>query len=159
MNVKVVLSEKNGNVVPASAYVLKSDGVTGIDTLDGTSALLAGRSLVGKWQIIPLKGLGGDDPVNGKEYYAKAEISYFVNGVFVETSTEGVSITIYPQPQIKLHYYVPHKVYSGTPFKLGVCAENNGSGYARNLTIDSGKLDISTNTAGLQTDFEIIGGS
>ncbi|HPF19655.1 MAG TPA: hypothetical protein PLY08_08810, partial [Bacillota bacterium] len=64
-------------------------------------------------------------------------VSYYVNGTFVETSTEGVAITIYPQPQVTLDYYVPHKILSGIPFKLGVTATNNGSGWARNLSIDS----------------------
>ena len=58
-----------------------------------------------------------------------------------------------------LNYYVPHKILSGVPFKLGVTATNNGKGWARNLQIDSGKIEITTNQAGLLTEFEIIGGS
>jgi hypothetical protein len=93
-----------------------------------------------------MNGLGGDDPDTGAKYYAKALITYYVNGKFVETSTEGVEITIYPQPQVTLTYYVPHKILSGIPFKLGVTATNDGKGWARNLNIDSGKLEITTIT-------------
>ncbi len=159
VNVQVVLTDADGGVVPTSKYVLKSEGVTGINALDGTASLAAASSLVGQWQIIPMNGLGGDDPETGKKYYAKALITYYVNGKFVETSTEGVEITIFPQPQVTLNYYVPHKILSGVPFKLGVTAVNDGKGWARNLAIDSGNLEITTNQSGLLTEFKIIGGS
>jgi hypothetical protein len=72
VNVQVVLTDEDGVTVPTSKYVLKSEGVTGIDALDGTASLSAASSLVGQWQIIPMNGLGGDDPETGKKYYAKA---------------------------------------------------------------------------------------
>ena len=83
VNVKVLLKDEDGVEVPASKYVLKSDGVLGIESLDGTSSLGAGKSLTGMWQIIPMNGLGGDDPEVGKKYYASAAITYYVNGKFV----------------------------------------------------------------------------
>ncbi len=90
--------------------------------------------MTGQWQIVPGDGLGGEDP-EGKTYYAKALVSYNVNGKLVETSTQAVPINIVPQPKITLNYYIPQKVVSGVPFRLGVVAENTGFGYARNLSI------------------------
>jgi hypothetical protein len=79
-----------------------------------------------------------------------------VNGRYIETRTQAEEIIITPQPKIKLHYYVPHKVKAGQPFKIGVTAENTGYGFARNLVVDSGNFEITTNQAGLMTQFEIL---
>jgi hypothetical protein len=95
----------------------------------------------------------------GKIYYAKALISYYVNGRLVQTQTDGVPITILPQPKLTLNYFVPHNILSNTPFKLAVTVENSGYGEARNLNIDSGQLQITANQAGLLTDFEILSSS
>ena len=111
--------------------------------------------MVSNWQIIPGEGLGGETP-EGETYYLKALISYYVNGRYIETRTQAEEIIITPQPKIKLHYYVPHKVKAGQPFKIGVTAENTGYGFARNLVVDSGNFEITTNQAGLMTQFEIL---
>jgi hypothetical protein len=157
LSVNVMVVDEEGKDVTSSTFVIPM-GVQGMSSLDGSGSLSAGKSMTGQWQIVPGDGLGGDSPA-GKTYYAKANISYYVNGKLVETQTDSVPIVIVPQPKITLNYFVPQKILSGVPFKLGVVAENSGKGYARNLIIDSGKLEITTNQAGLLTEFEIIGGS
>ena len=107
------------------------------------------------WQLIPSDGLGGEEP-KGKDYFARAIVSYYVNGRYIETQPQPEKITIVPQPKIKLNYYVPGKIESGQPFRLGVVAENVGYGSAKNLVIESGQLDIKTNQSGLLTRFDIL---
>jgi len=157
LSARVVITDKDGIDVTNKTFVIPT-GISGISGLDGTWALLSGSSMTANWQIIPGDGLGGTDPA-GETYYAKAVISYYVNGRYVETETHAEEITIVPQPKIKLHYYIPHKIIANQPFRLGVTAENVGYGTAKNLVIDSGQLEIKTNQAGLSTDFRIIGTS
>ena len=79
--------------------------------------------------------------------------------VLPRTMTEGVPITILPQPKLTLNYFVPHNILSNTPFRLGVTVENTGYGEAMNLNINSGQLKVESNQSGMITDFEIIGSS
>ncbi|HEX2925610.1 MAG TPA: CARDB domain-containing protein, partial [Ruminiclostridium sp.] len=153
----VVISDKEGNDVSTRSFIIPTT-LNGIRSLDGSANLEAGDSMTAGWELIPGEGLGGTDK-EGKIYLVKAIISYYVNGRYVETQTKQEEIRILPQPKIKLHYYVPHNITAGVPFRLGVTAENTGDGLARNLVIDSGKLNITTDQAGLLTEFEIIGTS
>ncbi|KNY26204.1 APHP domain protein [Pseudobacteroides cellulosolvens ATCC 35603 = DSM 2933] len=157
MAVKVVVTDKDGKDVTGNNFIIAT-GLNGIENLDGSSSLLSGKSMTADWQIIPGDGLGGTNP-EGEKYYAKAVLSYFVNGHYVETQTQAEEITIMPQPKINLHYYIPHDITANQTFKLGVTAENTGDGTAKNLVIDSGQLNIKSNQAGLQTKFEILGTS
>ncbi|NLB81379.1 MAG: PKD domain-containing protein, partial [Clostridiaceae bacterium] len=154
LRVDVTVTDEDGNDVTNKNFVIPT-GLVGISDVEGNSNVGAGQAMTATWQIIPGDSLGGTTP-EGKVYYAKALISYYVNGRLVQTSTEAVDITIMPQPKLKLNYYVPHKILSNTPFRLGVTVENSGYGAAKNLAIDSGKLEITSNQAGLLTDFEIL---
>ena len=157
LRVDVTVTDADGKDVTNKNFVIAT-GINGLTDLDGNDSLAAGKNMTATWQIIPGSDLGGTS-VTGKLYYAKALISYYVNGRLVQTQTEGVEITIVPQPKLTLNYYVPHTVLSNTPFKLAVKVSNSGYGEAKNLIIDSGKLEISSNQSGLLTDFEILGSS
>ncbi len=157
LSARVVVTDMEGNDVTNKNFVIPT-GLNGITGVDGTQALLSGKSMTANWQIIPGDGLGGTD-LAGKTYFAKAIISYYVNGRYVETQTQAEEIVIVPQPKIKLHYYVPHNVVANQPFRLGVTAENIGDGIAKNLVIESGQLEIEANKMGLSTEFKILGTS
>ncbi|TYQ18185.1 UNVERIFIED_CONTAM: PKD domain-containing protein [Acetivibrio alkalicellulosi] len=153
LEVRVVLTDTDGNDVTVKNFIIPT-GLNGISSLDGSDSLPSGNDMSATWQLIPGEGLGGEF-LEGKVYLAKAIVSYYVNGRYIETQTQPEEITIYPQPKIKLNYYVPKDIISGEPFRLGVVAENTGYGIAKNLVIDSGQLNITTNQAGLQTNFVI----
>ncbi|MGI6358055.1 MAG: CARDB domain-containing protein [Bacillota bacterium] len=155
--VRVVVTDLDGTDVTDRMFVIPTD-LTGLNALDGSDSLRPGKALLANWQLIPGEGLGGTDP-EGQVYLAKALISYYVDGRYVETSTQAEEITITPQPKIILHYYLPKEVEAGQPFRLGVVAENVGDGWARNLTVDSGQIKIETNQAGVQMDIRIVGTS
>ncbi|MBR3640884.1 MAG: cellulose 1,4-beta-cellobiosidase, partial [Oscillibacter sp.] len=157
LRVDVLVKDENGTDVSGRNFIIAT-GVTGISDVDGNGSLPSGGGLTATWQIIPGADLGGTEP-EGKVYYASALVSYYVNGQLVQTETEGVPITILPQPKLQLHYFVPHNVLSNTPFRLGVTVENYGYGEAMNLNINSGQLKIESNQSGLITDFEIVGSS
>jgi subtilase family serine protease/uncharacterized membrane protein len=157
LRVDVLVKDEDGVDVSSHNFII-STGVTGISDVDGNGSLASGANLTATWQIIPGSGLGGTDP-EGKVYYASALVSYYVNGKLVQTETEGVPITILPQPKLTLNYFVPHNILSNTPFRLGVTVENYGFGEAMNLNITSGQLRIDSNQSGMITDFEIIDSS
>ena len=154
LRVDVLVKDENGVDVSSKNFIIAT-GLQGIADVDGNGSLASGSSLTATWQIIPGSGLGGTDP-EGKTYYASALVSYYVNGQLVQTETEGVPITILPQPQLELNYFVPHNILSNTPFRLGVTVENYGFGEAMNLNINSGQLKIESNQSGMITDFEIL---
>jgi hypothetical protein len=157
LRVDVTVTDEDGVDVTNKNFVIAT-GLQGISDVDGNGSLAAGTAMTATWQIIPGSDLGGTT-MAGKIYYAKALISYYVNGRLVQTQTDGVPITILPQPKLTLNYFVPHNILSNTPFKLAVTVENSGYGEARNLNIDSGQLQITANQAGLLTDFEILSSS
>ena len=157
LSVRVVITDENGKDVTSQNYIIPT-GVEGIGSVDGSCSLSSGRSMTAKWQIIPGDGLGGTLK-EGKTYYAKAIVSYALDGVSIETQTVAEAIKILPQPKIKLHYYIPGKIKANEPFRLGVIAENIGDGIAKNLTIESGQLNVTTKQSDLIKNFVIIGTS
>ncbi|EIC06047.1 PKD domain containing protein, partial [Acetivibrio thermocellus YS] len=154
LEVRILITDTEGNNITGQNFIILTS-LNGISALDGSASLSAGEQVTATWQLIPGDGLGGEDP-EGQTYLARAIVSYYVNGRYVETETEPQEITIKPQPKIKLTYYVPGKILSGQPFRLGVVAENVGYGTAKNLVIESGQLEIKTNQSGLLTQFEIV---
>ncbi|MBQ6908232.1 MAG: PKD domain-containing protein, partial [Clostridia bacterium] len=157
LRVDVFIKDENGLDVSNKNFIIAT-GISGISDVDGNGSLPSGAGLTATWQIIPGSDLGGTD-AKGRTYYASALVSYYVNGKLVQTETEGVPITILPQPKLTLNYFVPHDVLSNTPFRLGVTVENYGYGEAMNLNINSGQLKIESNQSGMITDFEILGSS
>ncbi|MBP5166947.1 MAG: PKD domain-containing protein [Oscillospiraceae bacterium] len=157
LRVDVLVKDENGLDVSNKNFIIAT-GISGISDVDGNGSLASGSSLTATWQIIPGSGLGGTS-TEGQVYYASALVSYYVNGKLVQTETDGVPITILPQPKLTLNYFVPHNILSNMPFRLGVTVENYGYGEAMNLNITSGQLQIDSNQSGMITDFEIIDSS
>ena len=79
----------------------------------------------------------------------------------------GSTITIVPNPQIVLNYFLQKNVVGddpntpqiepSEPFTLGLLATNVGAGIANDFTITSGQPTIVENQKGLLIDFNIIG--
>src|SRR6185369_419610 len=76
-------------------------------------------------------------------------------------------ITVRPQPELELDYFLPREVWADDPFTdaveppipffLGVRTQNGGYGPAANLTINSGQPKIVENKQGLLIDFRLLG--
>ncbi|MBU4490045.1 MAG: carboxypeptidase regulatory-like domain-containing protein, partial [Actinobacteria bacterium] len=129
--------------------------LSGIAAIDGTADLPAGSKMTSTWTLVPRQGLGGETEA-GKRYYVYCMISYRQGGRLVQTRTEEAGITVHPEPELYLFYYLPRKVKGGVPFKLGVLVENRGLGTARNLRITSGYPRIVDNQSGLRITFEML---
>lgn len=154
LEVRLRMTDVEGNDVTGKNFIIP-EGISGITAVDGSASLSSGQEMTASWQLIPGEGLGGENP-EGAKYFAEAVVSYYIDGRYVETLTQKQEITILPQPKISLSYYIPAKIIAGQPFRLGVVAENTGHGAAKNLVINSGQLEISTENSGLITRFEVV---
>ncbi|MCC5831323.1 MAG: PKD domain-containing protein [Phycisphaeraceae bacterium] len=149
--------DDQGRDVTDRFFIVPPD-LSGIGAVDGSQSLPALASMDGRWILIPGDGLGGTE-LSGQSYWVRAVMTYYVDGRLRQTQTNAVEITVHPQPELHLHYYVPEQVQAGEPFRLGLWVENAGHGVARNLTIDSAQPRIVENESGLLVDFAIIDSS
>jgi len=87
-----LITDTEGNNITGQNFIILTS-LNGISALDGSASLSAGEQVTATWQLIPGDGLGGEDP-EGQTYLARAIVSYYVNGRYVETETEPQEITI-----------------------------------------------------------------
>ena len=119
---------------------------------------------IAKWLIVPTTDCAANGPT---EYYVGGTLSYVEDGLEVRRSLTAVPIVVYPQPELKLDYFMQRDVYAddpwtdeiepSQPFELAVMVTNYGAGEATNLTIESSQPVIVENERGMLIDFEIIG--
>ena len=140
---------KEVSFITDNVYIIQTYGAS-------SSSISSGATYTGKWKIIPGIGMGGE---SGRTYQVFARITYTVNGKLVTTSTDPVEINVNPQPRLTVDYYLPHKIYPNSSFRLGVSVTNEGSGTAKNVILDSSQLDIVSNTSGLKSEWEIVSSS
>jgi hypothetical protein len=136
-------------------------GVAGQGTIAGQSSAEA------NWLIIPSAGAGGTT-ASGLLYVVGATVRYRQNNEDKVVSVLPDSITVEPQPKLKLDYFLPIDVYGddpftpgivepSEPFTLGVRVRNVGAGRARQISIESAQPRIVANTQGLAVSFNILG--
>lgn len=92
---------------------------------------------------------------------------YRIDGIEYVQNLAPDTITVKPDPQLYLTYFMSRTVYSDDPFSvelepalpfhLGLLIENRGYGDAKNLKIASSQPVILQNDKGLLVDFSIIG--
>jgi Concanavalin A-like lectin/glucanases superfamily/HpiC1 cyclase/MBG domain/Bacterial Ig-like domain/Cep192 domain 4/WD40-like Beta Propeller Repeat len=157
----------------ASVQILNMDGsdassnffvlVTG-DPLGAThGGTVVGQTSVA-WQLIPNAGAGGTSP-QGTQYQVEATLSYVVNGTTKTMTTQAVTITVLPSPQLTVAYTAPFVVVDGKDAKIRVTVQNVGYGTANNLTIQSMQPTIAASipadpsVPGLLVGFNITGSS
>ena len=108
-----------------------------ISDIDGSGNISPGETATVEWLIIPKADSGGTE---GKQYVVRASGSFTVNGeeVFLNELTSDLedTITVKPQPNLKLTYYLPEYVQAYEPFYLVLKAENTGHGTARSVIVD-----------------------
>ncbi|MBW2031293.1 MAG: hypothetical protein JRJ31_19715 [Deltaproteobacteria bacterium] len=172
--VDVSFTDKDGNIVLASSnpddtdavFFIRLDSMENIDNVSGSGSVAPATSADIHWLIIPSPE-ASDGIEQGKLYYVGATLTYTIGGEENTTEVTPDYIYVKPMPELVLDYFLPFHVYGDdaftpeveppVPFTLGVRVQNNGSGTARNLKIDSAQPEIVDNDQGLLIDFVIDG--
>lgn len=93
-----------GNNAAGNFFVLVTSDPLGV-THGGT---ISGQTGV-TWQLIPNAGAGGVSP-QGTQYQVMATLTYVVNGTTLTSTTQTVTITVLPAPQLQVSYTAPFVV-------------------------------------------------
>ncbi|KPK48400.1 MAG: hypothetical protein AMK72_07040, partial [Planctomycetes bacterium SM23_25] len=116
-----------------------------------------------RWTIIPDDSAAVDGP---EQYRVGGFFNYTLNGQPTSGILTPCPITVYPNAELALKYFIQRDVYSddpftdevepSEPFSLGVMVTNEGMGRARGFTLTGAEPTIVDNYKGLAVDFDII---
>lgn len=140
-----------------------------INRVDGDGVIGPTKTARIRWFIIPKTGAGGADP-RGKEYMVSVNMSGRIAGVEIPDDSMFAipeAMTVYPEPELEILYFMPRdvqgddpftpEVESPIPFTLGVLVKNTGHGIAKSLQINSQQPRIVENKQGLLLVARLLG--
>ncbi len=140
-----------------------------VNRVDGDGIIQPTRTAIIRWFIIPTIDAGGTNP-NGREYLVGCDLGGKLGGVEVPKENMFAlpdTITVRPEPQLDITYFLPRdvqandpfteRVESPVPFTLGVLVRNVGYGTARDLQIDSQQPEIVDNQQQLPLVAQLLG--
>lgn len=182
LKVDVLFEDEQGNVVKASSnpnatdadFFIRLDDSNNINSLqsgaDGAvtnGVVPAKASGVLRWLIIPTSGAAGES-LSGKRYNVGASLSYNAGGKIESLTVTPDTITVKPQPELTLDYFLTKEVIADDaftpsieapePYTLGVRVRNSGRGEAKSLKIETAQPKIVGNDLGLAINFRITHG-
>ncbi|MFI4910843.1 MAG: putative Ig domain-containing protein [Sedimentisphaeraceae bacterium JB056] len=164
VNVTVKVVDNNGTD-QTDLFGIHPPELTGIDSVSGTGTLSASTNCSALWLIVPTQDAAPLEPV---EYFVKGSLEYDFAGEHVTIPLYPAKITVMPNPNLVVHYFLEREVYSddpftpdlvepSIPFSLGLMMKNTGQGDAYDVEITSSQPEVIENEKGLLIDFEIIG--
>ncbi len=163
-NDKPILATSNPNATNAKFYI-RVQSMQKINNVTGTGVINAGEEAVIKWLIVPAAGASGGRE-RGTLYFVGADFNYSLDGQKDSIAVAPDTIYVKPMPLLTLDYFIPRNVVAddpftteveaAEPFTLGVRVQNNGSGVAKGLKIDSAQPKIVENKQGLLINFELL---
>ncbi len=152
------------NVASDNRFGVYPPELTGISDVSGGGSVPGGSTAQAVWTIVPKDEAA---PQEAKRYYVGGTLSYTFQGDEITVPLFPAEITVLPNPELELSYYLERVVYSddpfttaveqAVPFSLGLLMRNTGPGTAKNVRITSGQPKIVENEKGLLIDFLIIG--
>ncbi|HSX90332.1 MAG TPA: putative Ig domain-containing protein [Pseudomonas sp.] len=179
LQIQVLFEDDQGNVVTASsdpnaegaAFFIRLDDSQNLNNLQSgdNGAVTNGQvpakaSGVLRWLIIPTAGSAGDS-LAGKRYKVGAALSYNAGGKVESLTVTPDTITVKPQPQLTLDYFLTQHVIADDaftpeieapePYTLGVRIRNSGRGEAKSVKLESAQPRIVGNELGLAINFRI----
>jgi hypothetical protein len=166
LRVDLVFRAQDGSDA-ASQFFVQAPRLTQVTgAVDGTGVIAGGQRGEVQWLLVPVPGAGGALP-GGRSYAVRAHIEYRAGGLVETIDTVEDVITVKPQPELQLRYFLPRNVRGddpftpelepSVPFELGVRVQNVGFGPARALQIDSAQPQITENDRGAILEFRLIG--
>lgn len=176
VSVEVIFEDDAGNRVSATSdpsdvgalFFIRVDALENILNVSGTGVVAPATTARINWLIVPSAAAAGGS-VAGKRYFVGARLFYRLAGEVQEVAVAPDFITVRPQPELELDYFITRDVRAddpftpeiepAEPFSLGVRVMNQGLGTARNVRIQSAQPRIVENELGLLIGFEIVGSS
>jgi RHS repeat-associated protein/uncharacterized repeat protein (TIGR01451 family) len=138
-DIVVYVDIRDENNVFASGFVITPSISTSYGLIPRTDLgpLAADGQLEQQWLIIP--GDLGITDTAGAPYTIQAYIVYTIADQISVITTTPTVVTVYPQPYVRLEYSYSQPDINGD-FYVEVTANNEGYGFARNLTLDLSEL-------------------
>lgn len=174
LDVDIEFRDAAGNTVIGSfdpdntsaVFFIREDGSTGVTGGSNGNGSVPGSSDAElNWLIIPSPGAGGT-VAQGQLYAVGARVSYTQGGQSRSVNVQPDTITVRPQPQLTLDYFLTRDVLADDPFTttieppvpffLGVRVRNVGAGPAQHMQIESAQPRIVENQQGLAIQFSIL---
>ena len=165
VKVNINITDADGN--PANdKFFFAAPTLSGLTGVDGTGSLASGATGSADYTFIPTEDAAVDGPAL---YHIGGTLSYLDpdTGMLVTAPMFPATITVYPQAQLKMNYFLQRDVIGDDPFTLevessepavlGVLVTNVGKGAADNFSITSAQPQIVENLKGLLATFQIIG--
>lgn len=150
-------------------FFVRQPTLENINKIDGTGVIAPTKTAIVKWFIIPTIGAGGTNPA-GKKYRVGCNLAGKLQGIEIPVSNMFAipdTITVKPEPQLRITYFQPRDVHgddpfteqveSPIPFTLGVLVHNHGYGPAKDLRINSQQPKIVENKNGLLLVARLLG--
>ncbi|MDF0598562.1 Ig-like domain-containing protein, partial [Psychromarinibacter halotolerans] len=163
---QIEVRDSSGNLVEQTEFGITDPFLDGsLTAIDGTGVIAGGESGSATFTLVPSRLAAA----SGEETYTiSGSLSYVENGVQVAVPLRQEEITVRPQAELELDYFMQRNVFSddpftddvvevSQPFALGILVNNVGAGDATNLSITSAQPKIIENEKGLLIDFEILG--
>ena len=179
LQVQVLFEDDQGNVIKASSdpnatdaaffirlddYQNLNDVQSGADGAVTQGQVPAKASGVLRWLIIPTAGAAGESAA-GKRYSVGAALSYNAGGKVESLTVSPDTITVKPQPELTLDYFLTKEVIADDaftpeieppqPYTLGVRIHNSGRGEVNGVKLESAQPRIIGNELGLAINFRI----
>lgn len=162
VKVDLFVRDEAGNIVN-SLFGIQAPQLNQISAVDGTGVINASTSGSASWTVIPSLDASSAVP---KKYSVSGVLRYTDEGLPITVTLTPVDITVYPQPELYLDYFLQRDVFSddphtpqieaSQPFELDVMVNNRGDGAAANLQLQSAQPQIVDNEKGLLINFQII---
>ena len=164
VSVNLLVQNQAGQDV-TSLFGIQSPVVSGsLTAVNGTGSLIPNSSGNAEWTLIPSLDAAPQAPTN---YLVSGTFSYVQNGATISIPLAPAPITVQPNPELYLKYFLQRDVFAddpftpdiepSIPFPLAVMVENRGYGVAHNFQITSAQPKIIENEKGLLINFKIIG--
>lgn len=164
------ITETGANADASSLFFVRQPTIENVNRVDGTGIIAPTKTAIVRWFIIPTIGAGGTNP-QGKRYRIGCNLAGKLQGVEIPKDNMFAipdTITVKPEPQLRITYFQPRDVLgddpftvdvveSPIPFTLGVLVHNHGYGPARNLKINSQQPKIVENLNGLLLVARLLG--
>jgi hypothetical protein len=164
-NVKIALTICDDEGA-ASEYLfdIEPPQVTGIEDVSGTGSLAPSSSLAAEWPITAAPQAACGEP---QHYDISGELTYIVSGAPFRTILYPVRITLLPNPQLTVKYFLERDVRGDdpltdsieptAPFSLGMMVSNHGCGAAGDVQVVSAQPRIVGDDPDRPNEFKIVG--